>query len=165
MIYLLNIFVLLVLSFLSVSFLPHLRILGALPILPIFFIIPLAYFRKGFEPLILAAFTGIFFDLFSTLPFGFYLVFFLALAAVIRYLFQEGMHHLPFGRYFLFVAIAIIVFEGAQLGFVLNTVRAAIIWPVVAFLAVNFIFAIIFYIFVNWYFEFLFRLGDKLKRR
>jgi rod shape-determining protein MreD len=166
MIYLINFLVLTLLSFLTLSFIPHL--MGFAPILPVYFIILLSYFRKGFERLLLAALFGIVFDLFSSYPFGFYLIFFLGLAVLIRYMFQEGMRSLSFWFYFFISFFATVIFYLAQaLNLYLNhtifTFKALI--PLGWGLLANIICVVILYIFSDWYFDNLNRLEDNLKRR
>lgn len=168
MIYFLNIFTLAVFSFLTLSFFPHLRILGTVPLLPVFFIIPLSYFRKGFEPIFLAAAFGILFDLFSSYPFGFYLSFFLFLAVLVRFFFQEGMRTISFW-YFMFLSfISIAVYYFSQIGFLYFTgikPTTLTIMPIVWGVVVNLVCAILLYIFSEWYFDLLNRLEDRLKIR
>ncbi|MBW6432110.1 hypothetical protein K0A96_02905, partial [Patescibacteria group bacterium] len=90
--YILNIIVLLLLSLLTLGFLPTVSIANTVPLLPLFFIIALSYFRKGFEPIILAAMAGIFFDLYSAFQFGFYVIFFILIAVIIRVIYHEGIN-------------------------------------------------------------------------
>lgn len=168
MITILNILVLTVLSFLTVSLSPHFRIFGVVPILPLFFIIQLSYFRKGFEPLLLAALTGIFMDLFSPYPFGFYLALFLLTSVVVRYFFDEGMRKLSYGHFILISLSAISLYYLAQLGIlwtegVKPTFTAVL--PVLYGLVVNGVFASLLYLFGLWYFEWILKIEDVLKRR
>lgn len=168
MIYLLNIFVLGLISFLTLSFLPNLRIFGVIPFLPVLFVLSLSYFRKGFEPVILAAAVGIIFDCFSPYPFGFYLSIFLLAVGLTRFLFQEGMRTLTLGSYlfvsftvlgvYFFAQIIILYLQKASLG--LN-----LFWAGVAFLGVNLVCVILVYAFSVWYFEAIARLNNYLKRR
>lgn len=166
MIYLINFLVLTILSFLTLSFIPHL--MGFSPILPVYFIILLTYFRKGFEPLLLAALFGIVFDLFSSYPFGFYLVFFLGLAVLIKYMFQEGMRTLSFWFYVFISLFATVLFYLSQaLNLFLNKVpfTPKALVPLGWGLLANMVFVILLYVFSDWYFDSINRLEDNLKRR
>lgn len=169
MIYFLNIIIVLLFSFLTLSFFPHLSLLGAVPLLPVFFILLLTYFRKGFEPIILAALTGILFDFFSSYPFGFYLFFFMFLAVLVRFMFTEGLKTLSFWYYILLSFIALAVFYLAQIGYLYATAKISLSWislvPVAYGLAVNGVFTLLIYAFSTWYFEFAKKYEDRLKRR
>lgn len=168
MIYLLNIFVLTLLSVFSLSVLPHIRLFGVVPLMVPFFLITLTYFRKGFEPFILAAFTGFFFDLFSSYPFGFYLSFFLFLAVIVKSTFQEGMRSLSFWYYCLFSFLALLIFYGSQIGFLYfqgASLSAQIYKPLLSGLIVNAVCVILLYVFSGWYFDRLNSFEDALKRR
>lgn len=168
MVYLLNILVAYLVSQITLSVLPNLRIFGAYPLLPLFLIILLAYHRKGAEPLLIAAFIGIYFDIFSSYPFGFYTFFFLGAVYIVRYMFQEGMRTLSFWHYLVISAASVAIFYTAQLiflyfegaGFSLGAVR-----PVIAGLAINILCAILLYAPAEWYFEKIHSLEQKLKRR
>jgi rod shape-determining protein MreD len=153
---------------LTLSFLPHLRIVGTVPLLPIFFIIPLSYFRKGFEPILLAALFGIIFDLFSSYPFGFYLSFFLFLALLVRFMFQEGMRTISFW-YFMFLSfLSVAIYYLSQIGFLFfsgSKPTTETLMPVVWGVVVNMVCAILLYIFSEWYFDLINRLEDRFKIR
>ena len=71
----------------ELSFFPHFKIFNVTPLIVIFFVICLAYFRKGREPFLLASFSGVFLDFNSAYPFGTYLVFLLILVTVIKIFF------------------------------------------------------------------------------
>jgi rod shape-determining protein MreD len=168
MVTILNILILLITAILSTSFLPHFRIFLVIPLLSLFFIIQLTYHRPGFEPLLLAAAAGIYFDLFSPYPFGFYLILFLATAGLVRYLFQEGMRILSFWRYMSIAAIALACYLGAQL-IQLKVIglyfgNEAVV-PVLAAILVNLLFAALMYPLGIWYFDKVVVLEDHLKRR
>lgn len=168
MIYAINIIVLYALSLLSLTVFSNLRIFGVSPLLPLFFIISLAYFRKGFEPLLLAALAGIYFDLYSSYPFGFYLVLFLFSATVVRFMFQEGMRSLSLWYYALISFGVLFIYYTAQIIYLVTqnvTIGSNFIIPVIAGLAVNLFCVILIYVLSGWYFERLEALGDYLKRR
>jgi rod shape-determining protein MreD len=168
MIYILNFLVLSVMSFLTLSFFPSIKIFGVVPLLPLFFIITLSYFRKGFEPIILAAFFGIFFDIYSSYPFGFYLAIFLVTAGAVRYMYQEGMNTFSFMGFNLVAALAILLTLIAQIVLVLiggAKLGTSLIMPSVAFICVNMIYAILIYAFSVWYFDKISGLEHELKRR
>ena len=163
-----NIIILSILSFLTVSLFPHFRIMGVVPLIPLFFIIQLSYFRKGFEPLLLAAICGVFLDLFSPYPFGLYLALFLLTAAIVRYFFDEGLRQLSYGHYMLISLSAIFAYFLAQFGLLmLEGVRPTLlsIRPVIWGLLVNGVFASLLYMFGLWYFEWVIKIEDILKRR
>jgi hypothetical protein len=168
MVTLLNIIILALTSILSVSFLPHFRIFLVIPLLSLFFIIQLTYHRPGVEPLLLAAATGIFFDLFSPYPFGFYLVLFLLTAGSVRYFFEEGMRILSFWRYMSISLIVLIGYMSAQLIFLraggTNFGTEALL-PVLSTLGVNLAFAALMFPLDSWYFEKVIVIEDRLKRR
>jgi len=109
MIYILNFFVLLFLSIITVSFLPHLLPYSLAPILPLSFIVIFSYLRKGFEPVILAAFSGFFLDIFASANFGVYTIIFLLTAVFIRVVFHEGMKRISFFRYITINTIVLLV--------------------------------------------------------
>ncbi len=168
MIYLLNIFLAVLISFLSLSFAPHFRIFGTVPLVMVFFLIALAYFRKGFEPLAIAAFVGFFFDLFSPQPFGFYLLFFLLLVGVIRFLFQEGMKQFSFWYFLMLSLISVLIYYLAQYSILyVEGVRFETInfWPLMLGILVNIGFAIILYAPLERFFDWQKGLEYKLKRR
>jgi hypothetical protein len=99
--YILNIIIILLLSLLTLGLLPTVSIANTVPLLPLFFIIALAYFRKGFEPIILAAaMAGIFFDFYSAYQFGFYIIFFILVAVIIRVIYHEGMNSISLASLF-----------------------------------------------------------------
>ena len=163
-----NIAILAILSFLTVSLFPHFRIMGVVPLLPLFYLIQLSYFRKGFEPLLLSAIFGIFLDLYSPYSFGLYLSLFLITAAVVRFFFDEGMRQLSYGHFILISLSAILAYYIAQFGLLMvEGVRPTImsIRPVVWGLLVNGVFATLLYAFGIWYFEWVLKVEDVLKRR
>lgn len=168
MIYLLNIFTVFGLSLLSLSVFPHIRILGVIPFIVPFFLITLAYFRKGFEPVLLAALAGIFFDLFSSYSFGLYLFLFLFIALVVKIMFQEGMRSLSFWYYSIISTLFFLAFYISQfviLYFGEVTFNIKMIWPVLWSLIVNGICVILVYVFSDWYFDKINVLEDSIKRR
>lgn len=168
MIYLLNILLAALISFLALSVAPHFKIFGVIPFVMVFFLIALAYFRKGFEPLAIAAFAGFFFDLFSSLPFGFYLLFFLLLVGVIRFLFQEGMKQLSFWYFAVLSLIVVLIYYLAQyLILYIQGVRFETInfWPLMLAILVNAGFVIILYVPLERFFDWQKGLEYKLKRR
>lgn len=168
MIYIINFLTLSVFSFLTLSFFPHLKIFGVAPLLSLFFIIGLAYFRKGFEPLFLAAVFGILFDINSAYPFGFYLTIFLIAVGTMRYMFQEGMKTFSFASFLLISFVALLSIIVLQVIFVAidkTSISVLFILPILAFVGVNMVYAILIYAFSNWYFEKIQRLEHKLRRR
>ncbi len=168
MIYILNFLMMIFLSFLSLSFLPNLKIFGVAPILPIFFLVALSNFRKGFEPILLAAFFGIIFDIYSSYPFGMYLVIFLLISGAVRYMYQEGMKTLSFQSFSIISFIALVGTITTQILFIYFDkviIDKSLIIPALSFLLVNMIYAILIYVFSIWYFEKIVSLEDKLKRR
>ena len=163
-----NIAILAVTTFLTLSFFPHFKIFGAVPLLPLFFVIQLAYYRKGFEPVLLAALTGLFFDLFSPYPFGSYFLLFLVTAGVVRYFFGEGLRALSFWHYLVITAAALILYQGAQLIYLATQgtkLTTGVLLPSVAYLSVNLVFAMLLYAFGLWYFEYVLIIENHLKRR
>lgn len=168
MITFLNIAVVFLLSVVSASIFPHLRIFGVAPILTLFFIIQLSYFRKGIEPLLLAAAAGIFFDLFSPFFFGLYLILFLGVATLVRYFFGEGLRTLNFGHYITISALALLFYMGSQLAVLLtHGIKPGLnsLLPLGLGILINLIFAAILYFFGAWYFDKMLILEDRLKRR
>jgi rod shape-determining protein MreD len=168
MIYTLNILIVFILTSLSLSFFPNLAIFGVAPLLSLFFVILLAYFRKGVEPLILAAFTGIYLDFFSPYPLGLYLMLFLLVAAFVRYFFGEGMNRLSFWYYIAITEFSLLVYYSAQLIFLWTEgvlPKLGDLWPVIIGLLVNSVFAIIVYAAGLRYFDWVTATEDKLKRR
>jgi rod shape-determining protein MreD len=153
---------------LTLNVLPHVKILGVVPLLPLFFIIALSYFRKGFEPLIIAALCGIFFDLFSSYPFGLYLILFLLVSSLVRYLFQEGMRNLSFWFFMLLSFFGMSFYYVAQL-LMLFREHVTLSWgylvPIGLGFLVNGVFAFLLYLFSEWYFDRLLMLEEHLKRR
>lgn len=168
MVYLLNSLILALMSLLSLSVFPHLKIIGVVPLLALFFVIALAYFRKGFEPFLLAAFAGIFFDLYSSYPFGFYLALFLFFCALIRFMFQEGMRTLSFWYFFAMSLLGLLIYYLFQIGYLaFKDIKITVdfLWPVINGLLVNSVFVLLLYPFNLWYFDRVEMLEDKLKRR
>lgn len=166
--YLINIVISLALTAFELNFLPHFRIFGVIPLLVPFFIITLAYFRKGFEPFLVAAVGGIFFDLVSSYPFGVYLLFFMLIASLVRFFFHEGLKSLPLGHFLIMVASVTLLFYVGQ-GIYLFSQGVSVSlssWIVIFWgLSVNAVYAILIYAFSSWYFEKLSNLEHKLKRR
>jgi hypothetical protein len=168
MIYIINFIVLFTLNVLTLSLFPGLRLFGIIPLAPLFFIISLAYFRKGFEPLLLAALSGIYLDLFSSYPFGFYLLLFLSSVMIVRYMFQEGMRSLSLWYYSVVCMISISAYYLAQIAFLIISkvnIGLNIIIPILVGVAVNLVCVILVYVLANWYFEKIAILADSLKRR
>lgn len=168
MIYFFNIIVLSVMSLLTLSTFNNLRIFGVAPLLPLFFIINLSYYRKGFEPVLLAALAGIYFDLFSAYPFGLYLFLFLGCSVLVRYMFQEGMRSFSFFYFLLISGLSITIYYLAQiviLYFEKATVNIENAIPVLTGIIVNVLCGILIYTFSGWYFEKLKDLENVLKRR
>ncbi len=158
MIYLLHIFLTLFLSYFSLSFLPAFGLWGVAPLLPLFFVISLAYFRRGFAPILLAALTGILLDFYSAYRFGFYLGVFLVGVLTVRFLYQEGMERLSLLSYITLVTIPIVISYVAQ-NVVLKMGGAqfnivAMGKTGLAYIGVNLVFAIVIYPLVQWYFEY-----------
>jgi hypothetical protein len=168
MIYLINIIVTYLLSLITLSTFNSLRIFGVAPLLPLFFIVTLSYYRKGFEPILLAAAAGLYFELFSAYPFGFYLFLFLLSAVVVRYMFQEGSRSFSFLSFMLINAAALIAYYLAQIVILYIdkvAIGSSLLLPLVAGLSVNLICAILIYAFSGWYFDKLRELENVLKRR
>lgn len=150
------------------SIFPHFGPFYLTPLVPLFFVIALSYFRKGFEPLLLSALTGIILDLFSSYPFGFFLGLFLFISILVRVFFIEGLRSLSLWHYLLIVTTALLLFYGSQI--VVFLVSRVTITPRVATsiglgLLVNLISASLFYAFNTWYFDKISDLGDYIKRR
>lgn len=164
----LNILILFVLVILVLSVLPHFGIFFVVPLLPLFFIIPLTYFQKGVEPVLLSALVGAVLDLFTGYPFGFFLSLFLLVSLLVRLFFQEGMHRLSFWHYLMILGFSMLAFYAAQVIYFL-VVRASLSWGIIKSivfgLASNLIYGILFYVFANWYFEKTVDIGNYLKRR
>lgn len=163
-----NIAVVFLLSVISTSIFPHLRIFGVAPILTLFFIIQLSYFRKGIEPLLLAAAAGIFFDLFSPYFFGLYLILFVGVASIVRYFFGEGLRTLNFGHYITISAISMVLYMGSQIVVLLiHGIKPGLnsLLPLGLGILINLIFATLLYFFGTWYFEQMLILEDRQKRR
>lgn len=168
MIYLVNTLVASFLTLITVAVLPDFRIFGVVPLLPLFFLISLAYFRKGFEPVAIAALAGFFLDVFSGYPFGLYLATLLFIVVLVRFLFQEGMRSLHLGSYLSIAAGTLVVHFLAQLVLIYLEIKTVPLVALVSFgqfLAVNLVFAIIIYTFDVWYFDKIQEVNDILKRR
>lgn len=168
MIYLINILTIIFFSLLSLSVFPYLKILGVVPLLVPLFLISLSYFRKGYEPFLLAAFAGFFFDLFSSYPFGYYIFFFLFVSVIVKIMFQEGMRTLSFWYYFLLSSFSLFIFYSSQLVFLYfekANFTVELLYPILSGLVVNLVCVILLYIFSDWYFDRIASLEDKLKRR
>lgn len=156
MIYALNFLILIILSALELSVFPHFRIFGVIPLLVPFFILMLAYFRKGVEPFLLAAVAGIFFDIFSSYPFGFYLIFFMSVAAIVRIFSHEGMKTMPFLHFLIMSIMLCATFYGAQVALLFlggATIKLSQISYLAVGLFVNEIYAILLYAVLVWYFD------------
>ncbi len=168
MIYLINFLLMLVLVFFSISFLPSLRILDATPLIPIFFVIALSYFRKGFEPLLLAAFSGIIFDFISPYTFGFYTFLFLGSVLMVRIMFQEGMKELGFLNYILWCSVIIVVYTIVQIVLLYIEkieIDVSILEPTITTLITNILSALLLYFGLVWYFDKIKTVENVLKRR
>lgn len=156
MIYILNFLILIVLSIFSLSFFPSLGISASSPLLPLFFIIALSYFRKGFEPIILAAIFGMVFDYFSPYPFGFYIFLFLISVVIVRTMFQEGMKELDFINYIIWSLILSVVYVGVQIIFLFSDkveISFGIIQPTLMSIITNVLFSFFLYFGIVWYFD------------
>lgn len=164
----LNFLVVFISVILSISVFPHFSAFLLTPIFPLFVIVALGYYRKGFEPFILAAIAGILMDLFTSYPFGAFLVFFLLVIAFLRNFFQEGMRTISFWYYFgftlgfsLLAQLAEVIFHISNKGLIsLNY-----LWYLAGFVAVTSVFSMLFYLFMTWYFEKTEKLENYLKRR
>jgi cell shape-determining protein MreD len=156
------------LNILTLSLFPGLRVLGIIPLTPLFFIIALAFFRKGFEPLLLAALSGVYLDMYSSYPFGLYLVLFSFSVVAVRYMFQEGMRTLSLWYFLIVCMAAYFAYNVTQVVFLLAdkvSIGVSAIYPILVGTVVNIICAILVYVSSNWYFDKLDVLADKLKRR
>ena len=156
-------------SALTFGFLPYIKILNVTPFILLYFIVLLTYFRKGFEPILIAAISGIIFDIFSSFGFGFYTLYFLIAAIVIRLLYQEGMREISLFRYLVIILsllalhyigkVALLYFDKGSIDLSLY------ILPMVYFLLINTAFATVFYPINNYYFDKLKQLENYLKRQ
>jgi rod shape-determining protein MreD len=168
MVYLLNFLLLAILTFLTVSVFPYFRIFSVVPMLPVMFLVLAAYFRKGFEPILLAAFAGLVLDFASGSPFGFYLAALLLGAGIVRFVYEEGLKYFPIGFYLLYTALTLIILYAAQVAYVWID-RGVIIWndlySLLWAVLLNLIFAIIVYVPGERYFDYASQLETKLKRR
>jgi hypothetical protein len=168
MIVFLNVIIVLLTALLTLSILPHFSIFFTVPLVPLFFLIPLVYFRKGIEPFLIAAGAGIIFDFFSGYPFGFYLGFFLLVSLIIRILFQEGMRSFTFLHYLILLSVSLVTFYLFQIIYLVSVGAPFAIMSlgvILAGLAVNIFCGILFYAFNNWYFDKTREIGNYLKRR
>lgn len=157
MIEILNIIVVSGLTVLGVSLIPGLAGAGVTPLLSLFFIIGLTYFRGGFWPILIAALSGAMLDFYSASVFGLYLGIFLLIAVFIRFTFQEGMEELSFGHYLAICGVAILLifvleililrFTGASVGF------RGMLEPFFGYFVVNILSAVLVYYFNVKYFE------------
>lgn len=166
--YILNILVLYLTSLLTLSTFPNLRIFGVIPLLTLYFVIALAYYRKGFEPILLAALAGIYFDIYSSYPFGLYFFLFTISALIVRYMFQEGMRSLSFWYYLVICGISLFAYYLFQIIIMyLNKVELGtnLLFPIFSGIAVNLVCVILVFAFSNWYFDKLTTFENKLKRR
>lgn len=167
--YLFNIIIILLLSLLTLGLLPTVSIANTVPLLPLFFIIALAYFRKGFEPIFLAAMAGIFFDFYSAYQFGFYVIFFILVAVIIRVIYHEGMNSISLARFFIICVLSITFYFLLQLALIgLSDVSILSFEMLKSFgylVVVNIAWAFIMYFAINWYFDKLKDLENYQKRR
>lgn len=169
MAYLLNILVILLLGIFNFSLLPSFSIFNVVPLLPLFFIIALTYFRKGVEPILLAALAGVFLDFSSSYGFGLYLSLFLGTAVLVRLFFQEGMTELSFISFLAFSLSGLTVYFSLQIFLLyragVDLSFTPLIQPFVSFMVVNLVFILIFYPLNTWYFEKIKVLENYQKRR
>lgn len=169
MTYLLNILIMSILSALTLGFFPYLTVANTVPLVPLFFVILLTYFRKGFEPILLAAISGIILDIFSAYDFGFYILFFLFTAVLIRVIFIEGLKEVSFSGYMAISGGALFLYYLAQVGVLyLDDVSLEfvdLLLPLLYLVLVNGVWAVIMYFAGNWYFEKLKMLENYQKRR
>lgn len=152
----------------SLSFIPSLGIFKAGPLLPLFFIIALSYFRKGFEPLFLAALSGFIFDFFSSYPFGFYLILFLGASLVVRIMFQEGMKELSFYFYLILSVIFLFIYSITEviIMYLSNVpISVNIFMPILQTIIINITFSFFLYFGIVWYFDKIKDIENVLKRR
>jgi rod shape-determining protein MreD len=167
--YVLNIIIILLLSLLTLGLLPTVSIANTVPLLPLFFIIALAYFRKGFEPIILAAMAGIFFDFYSAYQFGFYAIFFILVAVIIRVIFHEGMNSISLLRFLTLSGLSITFYFIIQLALIGLSDASILSFEMIKsfgyLVVVNITWAFIMYFAVNWYFDKLKDLENFQKRR
>lgn len=168
MIYLINILIVSLVSFLTLSFLPYFKIFGIVPILPIGLFLIFAKYRKGTECFILASFSGMFFDLYSPQPFGFYLILYTLTVLIVKSLYKEGYSNLPFG-YFLGLSLLVLVLYYLSQPLVLLArgheihIENLILIPVA--IIVNLLFFSILYWPLSRFFEWQYEIESKLKRR
>lgn len=169
MIYFLNILILFLFTVLNVSFMHKIEIFGVTPLLPLFLVVALTYFRKGFEPLLLAAFAGFILDNFSASPFGFYIILFLSISAAIRFLYQEGMKEMTITGYAIFSMVGILTYYIAQIGVIYFNDGFLdlqdILLKFITVLLVNAVWGLVLYFPVTWYFEKIKQVENRLKIR
>ncbi len=169
MIYFLNIFITIILSILSLTFLNNIALFNVTPILPLFYVTSLTYFRKGFEPILLSVLAGLIYDFFSATPFGFYLILFLAIASLVRIFYQEGMKEMTLIGYFSFVSFGLLAMFLGQVAVLFFGDVAfkplSLLVPFVKTFFVNMLWALLLYFAIIWYFEKVKVLENKLKLR
>lgn len=169
MVYFLNILIIFLLTVFNVSFLHIVEIFGVTPLLPLFVVVALTYFRKGFEPLMLAALSGFILDLFSANPFGFYIILFLSVAALIRFFYQEGMKEMTFMGFALFSFIGILGYYLAELLIIYFSDGYLdiknIFLKFLTVLLVNAAWGLVLYFLSVWYFEKTKQIENKMKMR
>lgn len=169
MVYLINILIMLLLSLLTVSFLPNFTVFGVVPLLPLFFVIGLTYFRKGFEPVLIAALAGVLLDFYSSYGFGLYLTIFLGIAIAVRVFYQEGMKEMSFWSFVIISTASLTLYYLAQVLLLINSEVGigfvSILKPYALFMLINAVYLLLAYPFNIWYFEKMKVLEDYQKRR
>jgi len=169
MIFFLNLLIIFILSAINLGFLPFFSVLNTTALLPLLFIICLAYFRRGFEPFVIAIFAGVMTDVFSVYFFGFYSILFILAVALIRVTFAEGMKDLPFLRYLLMVLVVSTFYYLMQVLVIflekITINYTSLLLPFVYLLAFNLLAAIFVYYFSLWYFDKIKLIENYLKRQ
>jgi cell shape-determining protein MreD len=159
MIDIISIAVIILLTFTSTSLLPGLLATSTVPFLTLFFVVGLAYFQRGFGPMLIAALSGVLLDFISASTFGLHLGLFLFAVVVIRLLFQEGMKEMVFGHYIAVVLSAItLYFVTESLILYFGGVAIDLLYLLksfAVFIGINFVFAILMYFFNNKYFDYV----------
>ena len=152
-----SILIVIILSLLGLSFVPSVTGLGVAPLLSLFFVIGLTYFKKGAGPILISALSGLILDFFSSSPFGLHLGLFLMVAVVIRLFFQEGMNELPFGHYLAISAGALVAYFAADalfLYFLGGGIKILeLLIPFIKFTVVNLVGCLLVYAFNVKYFD------------
>lgn len=169
MIYFANILIIFLLTTFTVSMWPALTATNTVPLLPLFFVIGLTYFRRGVEPLLLAAIAGIILDLYSAYPFGMYLGIFLAIAGLIRIFFYEGLKEMKLSTFTFLCMLGILTMNLAQ-ALMLAIDKVTIEAGTFALLAarsilLNLVFVIPLYLAINYYFDKIKKYENYRKRR